>query len=262
MKRLMVLFLFLGYSFSAYGVEWETTLGGDTRWFDWREHESGKQVLMEYGQLLGVVGDITLKDGDMIGRLGTGLSGGLTQYNGHLQNPLGGLGAKYKSRAFEAIMETKAQIGWKISEQEIRAGYLRRDWHRYISGSSGVSSAEELYSWQLATIGASIILPLGSIKKLPLSFDAGFPLRSDQRVYSVHYGDFDLTPGDGKYFRISTLFSYNEWQFIPYFQYHDMTESNRVLRTTSSGASYYLYQPASLMRELGLTVRRSWKSKE
>lgn len=258
--RFLCGFVLMGLAASSPAVEWEAEIGGDLRWFDWREHTGSKQLLMEWGPVPGVTGSLLLQQGPLFTRLGAMLGVGVTQYDGHLQNPAGGLGAVYVAPAFEQILETEVQFGWREPAWSTHAGLLRRDWIRHIEGSDTVSSAKERYDWLLVTVGGEYRLFRTGPWQGSLALDLGRPVSSGETVYSDFYGDFRLEPGSGHFFRLALPLRKAGWTLQPYFQYQDMAASQPVQRWGRDGNLYWLHQPASVRRELGLVFRWTWQS--
>lgn len=234
----------------AQAEDWRVQVGPDLRWFDWRESLGGSQLLMERGPLPGLSLQVEVRQGSWFARADTVLGGGLARYDGHLQS-----GAAYEADAWEQFGDTHLRLGWRGARGELNAGLLQRDWLRYIEGSATVSSAEEFYSWRIATVGGAHELALG----WRLAVDVGIPVDSYQKVYSRHYDDFVLEPGDGVYFRLALPHRLGRDPRLtvePWYQEQHMADSDAVAVTLNGVAQgVRAYQPSSVRRELGVTLR-------
>lgn len=249
-----LLFAWVGLAFStpAAALDWQFSAGGDVRWFDWREYRNGRQLLMETGPLVAPLARLEVRAGGWFGRVDSLWGGGLARYDGHLQS-----GPGYEADAWEEIIETGWRLGWRTGGGEVSVGLLQRDWGRYIEGSATVSSAEERYRWRIATVGGAAMLP-GSAR-WRVALDVGLPVDSHQKVYSRSMDDFTLEPGDGIYWRLSLPYrpqADGPLTLEPWYQEQYMEDSN-VVRLTRNGVPQNLqaYQPESVRRELGLTLR-------
>lgn len=236
----------------AQAAEWRLQAGVDARWFDWREYLDGRQLLMERGPLAtaGLGGEVAAGGWYLRGDALWG--GGPARYDGHLQT-----GEPYEANAGEEILESQLRAGWRGARLELSAAVLQRDWRRYIEGSATVSSAEERYRWRIAVVGVALALP--SRRPARLALDIGAPFESYQKVYSSFYDDFSLQPGDGVYWRLSvpvTLAGDGRLQLEPWYQEQYMDASRPALLTRGGVSQNLLaFQPESVRRELGLTLR-------
>lgn len=236
----------------ALAEEWSVQVGPDARWFDWREYRQGSQLLRESGPVGGLALQVEVRSGAGFARLDALAGGGLAHYDGHLQS-----GANYQSDAWETLSDVHLRAGWRDAGNELSAGLLGRGWHRYIEGSATVSSAEELYLWRIATLGAA-----HDLARLPgwrVAVDVGMPVDSYQKVYSGYYDDFELEPGKGVYWRLALshrLAADRRFTLEPWYQEQHLGDSAAV-RLTQGGVDQGVraYQPASTRRELGLTLR-------
>ncbi|HEX6590625.1 MAG TPA: hypothetical protein VF050_01355, partial [Moraxellaceae bacterium] len=230
--------------------KWDAALGGDVRWFDWREEDNGEQLLRETGPLFAGEGLLRVENGAFYSSFGLNLGGGLARYDGRLQS-----GVPYEADAWEAISDAEWQLGLQEGSGNIHVGLMNRFWHRLIEGRGNVSSAEESYNWVLATVGGGLRLHQGREWSTGLSLDVGVPVSSRQKVYSAEYGDFSLEPGDGLFWRLALPMRSGNLMLRPYYQQQDMDESESVMRQARSNGQYYLlHQPASVRREFGLGV--------
>lgn len=230
--------------------QWDAALGADMRWFDWREHQNGEQLLRETGPLFAGEGLLRVEKGIFYSSVGLNLGGGLAHYDGQLQS-----GKPYEADAWEAISDAEWQLGLQEGGGNIHVGLMNRFWHRLIEGSGNVSSAEESYNWLLATVGGGFQLHKGREWTTGLSIDLGMPVSSRQKVYSAEYGDFNLEPGDGLFWRLALPMRSGNLMLRPYYQQQDMEASESVTqRARSNGQYYMLHQPASVRREFGLGV--------
>lgn len=228
--------------------------GMDLRWFDWREHQGSKQLLMEFGPAAGVTGQLTL-DWDKWFIQGSGtLGAGLTRYDGHLQTTGGGLGSPYSAWAYETFLDTAVHSGWKEENWNVYAGAMARVWDRFINGSATVSSAQERYFWLLALAGGEYVWWQDKGWQASLVLEAGLPVISREKIFSEFFGDFHLRPGEGRYARIAVPLRTESMEWQPYFQFQDTKTSNVVSRLGSDGNMYLIHQPASIRRELGLSI--------
>lgn len=231
------------------------TVGGDVRWFDWREHSEGRQLLAETGpQAMGVL-QLSARAGAWRASVESQWGGGMSHYDGHLQS-----GPNYEADAFETVTDTDWRLAWLGAGGEVSVGMLQRDWRRFIDGSSTVSSAEERYRWRLLTWG--VVAPLGSTAQWDwrLSARVGMPFERREKVYlGGGYDDVALEPGNGMYWRLAVpLQSRSESRLAlePYFQEQKLRRSDMVPMTQGGvPTGLWLYQPASVRRELGLTLR-------
>ncbi|MFN3586253.1 MAG: hypothetical protein ACK4UT_02005 [Moraxellaceae bacterium] len=230
-------------------------LGADLRWFDWREHLDGRQLLSEIGpQLLGQL-QLAWQQGPWQLRIDSGVGGGLAYYDGQLQN-----GTPYTSTAYEAVLDTEYALRWRDARGEIGIGLLQRDWLRYIEGDVGVSPAEERYRWRLWLVGGEWRVHLGQAFELRLAAQVGEPFSRSEKVYFRNGDDtLALEPGPGTYWRIglpllprggSTL------RIEPYYQQQSMARSAEALITRNGlPTGFVAFQPASIRRELGVALR-------
>lgn len=230
--------------------EWRVQAGPDLRWFDWRESLGGSQLLMERGPLPGLSLQVEVRQGDWFARADTVLGGGLARYDGHLQS-----GASYEADAWEQLGDSHLRLGWRGGSGEVSLGVLQRDWRRYIEGSASVSSAEERYRWRIATLGGVHEVWPG----WPLALDVGVPFDSYQKVYSRYYDDFVLEPGRGAYWRLALahrLAGHPRLTVEPWYQEQRMADSDAIeVRLNGVPQGIRAYQPASVRRELGITLR-------
>ena len=235
--------------------QWDAAVGGDVRWFDWREHQGDKQLLMEYGPMYSITGQLRLQNGEFYSSLDAGLGGGLAHYDGHLNSGTAALGAPYESDAWELLSDVEWQVGMQSERANAHIGLMNRFWHRLIEGSGNVSSAEEEYNWQLLVAGGGLRIHQGREWRVDVVVDVGLPLESKQTVYSDAFGDFKLEPGDGRFWRVALPLRRGNLLLRPYYQQQDMDESPSViLRSRYDGKLYGVFQPASIRRELGLGV--------
>jgi hypothetical protein len=251
--------LALALSAPASALEWNAGIGGDARWFDWREEAGGQQLLREIGPLFAPVVSFELQQGPFYAGVESAWGGGLARYDGRLQT-----GAGYEADAWEEIVDTEWRLGWRNALGGAHLGYMQRDWRRYIEGSGNVSSAEERYRWRLVTLGGEVVLQNAPQWRLALT--VGRPAESYQKVYTSFYDDFTLEPGDGVYWRISMPYRQPRalggvWVIEPYYQQQDMDASDpRLLRIGGVSQNLLAYQPASVRRELGITLRLQFGS--
>lgn len=235
---------------AARAEEWRIQVGPDLRWFDWRESLGGSQLLMERGPMAGASLQAEVRQGGWFARADTQLGGGLARYDGHLQS-----GAAYEADAWEQMADSRLRLGRRGGGGELSVGLLQRDWRRYIEGGAGVSSAEERYRWRIATVGGVHDVVPG----WALAVDVGVPFDSYQKVYSRYYDDFVLEPGDGVYWRLALahrLAGHPRLTVEPWYQEQHMADSNTV-EVSLGGIPQGIraYQPASVRRELGVTLR-------
>lgn len=230
-------------------------LGGDVRWFDWREHVSGSQLLDETGPLATGAVNLRVQQGPVFAGVDALWGGGIVRYNGHLQS-----GPAYHADADEEIIDAHWRLGLRVESTEVSIGFLQRDWNRFIQGSATVSSAQERYRWRLFTVGGEYRLPALMPWQPALAVEMGTPLQSHQKVYSQALGDFELEPGHGVYWRVALpLYGngvYRAWRIEPYYQQQTMGASGSVSRFDSVDMqNLIVFQPASVRRELGVGVR-------
>jgi hypothetical protein len=257
-SRVLTAGLLVAWSGAVQALDWRVDAGGDARWFDWREYVAGDEILNETGPLFSPLVEARVSHGSAFAGLRALWGGGIAHYDGQLQS-----GAPYQADAVEEIVDAEWQAGWQGERGRIYLGYLQRDWRRFINGSDFVSSAEERYRWKFFTVSSEAqLLPWSSDWSLAVSL--GHPLESYQKVYTAHYDDFALEPGDGMYWRLA--FPYRrrldsgELRLEFYYQEQDMERSDSVLvsrngvpqLTQCFGGPCAFYQPASLRRELGL----------
>lgn len=254
MARVAATGMLLGLAMPALALEWVPTAGGDVRWFDWREKIGGQRLLTESGPLFSPLLGIEARHGEFFAGVEALWGGGLARYDGRLQT-----GPAYSADAWEEIVETEWRIGWRGARGGVHAGYLQRDWRRYIEGSATVSSAEERYRWRLVTVGSEAAL--GNSPDWRIAFTVGIPVDSYQKVYTSVYDDFTLEPGDGLYWRVALPYrppqvAGGRLTIEPYYQQQDMDASDpALLRIGGVGQNLFAYQPASVRRELVLTLR-------
>lgn len=249
---------------AADAWQWDVGLGGDVRWFDWREYRDGEELLVESGPLALGRGDLHLQYSDFYTGLAFSWGGGKVQYDGQLHN-----GTPYQSDAWEQIMETELQVGWQQAWGNLHLGLMQRDWHRTIEGNAAqnVSSAEERYRWHIAMVGGEVLVYSSPAWKASLSVDAGVPIMSFQKVYGGVYDAFEVQPGDGVFWRVSLPFrragERASFSITPYLQYQDMDESSYApayidgVPVLDNGNQVYLYQPESERLEGGVSLRIS-----
>jgi hypothetical protein len=240
---------------AAFG--WSADVGGDLRWFDWREKQGGQQLLAESGPVGALLGDVALDYGPAYVSAGLLWGGGLVRYDGHLQDVQR---TPYAADAEEQIAESRLRLGWRTEGWDAHLGLLQRDWHRYIEGSATVSSAEERYRWRLLTAGGELQMHAFSGWQLGLALEGGVPVNSFQKVYARYYDAFALEPGDGRYWRIALPLRQRGQAagllIEPYYQEQDMARSNAVpLYRNGAAQGLYAYQPESVRRELGVSLR-------
>lgn len=247
--------LLLAAAVPAQAVEWQAAVGGDLRWFDWREYQGGGQLLMERGVVVAPTARLELYEGPWFARVDSLVGGGFARYDGHLQS-----GPAYEADAWEGIVDTHWRLGVRVERLELSAGLLQRDWNRYIDGSATVSSAEERYRWRIATLGGAVTLPRE--QPLRVSLDLGVPVKSYQKVYSSQYDDFTLEPGDGVWWRVGLswrLSANPALSLEPWYQEQYMDDSDPVrLKLGGVAQALQAYQPESVRRELGVTLRLSF----
>lgn len=229
--------------------------GGDFRWFDWREYGDGRQLLAETGpQALGLL-QLSAQSAAWRASVESGWGGGIAHYDGHLQS-----GPNYEADAVETVTDTDWRLAWLGARSEVSVGILQRDWRRFIEGSRTVSSAEERYRWRLLTWG--MVAPLRETENWEwrLSARIGMPFERSEKVYlGGGYDDVSLEPGNGLYWRLALpLQSRAESRLVlePYFQEQKLRRSDMVPMTQAGvPTGLWLYQPASVRRELGLALR-------
>lgn len=235
---------------AAEAWQWDAGVGADMRWFDWREHQSDRQLLMEYGPMYSLAGQLRVQKDVFYSSLDAGIGGGMAHYDGHLQT-----GEPYEADAWELLSDAEWQLGVQGESGNVHVGLMNRFWHRLIEGEGNVSSAEEEYDWLLFNVGGGLRIYQGQEWRVDVMADVGTPLSSKQTVYSDEFGDFQLEPGDGLFWRVALPLRRGNLLLRPYYQQQDMDESESVLqRARSNGQYYQLYQPASVRRELGLGV--------
>lgn len=239
----------------ANEFQWATSAGADVRWFDWREHIDGKQILMETGPLAAVAGQLQLQYGHVYSLVDVQWGGGLAHYNGHLQS-----GPKYETDAWEEIIDSEWRLGWQEPTGRVYMGLMQRDWRRFIAGDNNVSSAEERYRWKLLTLGGEYQMDLALPWDMAVAARVGMPLDSYQKVYANTNDGAVLEPGKGLYWRIALPMrargSNANFSIEPYYQQQSMAESNSVpLMQNGVFQGWFVYQPASVRRELGVGVR-------
>jgi hypothetical protein len=240
----------------AHAVEWAGSVGADLRWFDWREYQRNRQLLMETGPLATAVGKIEFRQGSegVFSSLEAAWGGGLAHYDGHLQS-----GPAYETDAWEEIIDAELRLGWRSERGSVHLGYMQRDWRRFLDGSPTVSSAEERYRWRLVTLGGEA--PLFSSPRWRVALNLGLPTESYQKVYAGNADDFVLEPGAGFFWRLSFPYRpeaerFRAMTFEPYYQQQNMQDSDSVLlRRNGVSLNQRAYQPASYRRELGVTWR-------
>lgn len=239
-------------AFPAAALEWEVGAGAEGRWFDWREYQGGERLLTESGPQVAGLLSAGVSRAPWFARVETAWGGGLARYDGQLQS-----GPAYEADAWEESYDAHWRLGWRAGGTELSAGLLQRDWRRYIEGGVGVSSAEERYRWRLATVAAAVDLPRAP--RWRVSVELGLPVDSYQKVYSRRVDDFSLEPGDGVYWRLAFPFRLDAQGAMviePWYQMQSMGDSNAVaLRLNGIPDGSYAYQPRSVRRELGLTLR-------
>lgn len=246
----------------AAALEWSAAVGADARWFDWREHQDDKQLLMETGPLAAPLVELKVNRGQAFASVNALWGGGLTRYDGHLQpEPPATLGAGHETEAWEEIIEAEWRLGWEEEKGRVHFGLLQRDWRRFIESSGNVSSAEERYRWKLVTFGGEAALFDSPDWRVALNI--GFPVDSYQKVYIGGLDDFSVEPGHGLFWRLSFPFqpANRNLRIEPYYQQQDMDESdlaratlNGVPQVDDNGAPLLFYQPESIRRELGISL--------
>lgn len=233
---------------------WTAAVGGEVRWFDWREHQDDKQLLMEAGPLATLAGQLQLQYGPVVTRLDVQGGGGLARYDGHLQS-----GPAYQADAWENIMDGEWRVGWQAARASVHAGFMQRDWRRYIEGNVGVSSAEERYRWRLLTLGGEYQMDFPLQWQMAVAVNVGGPIGRYQKIYATYYDSFSLRPGSGAYWRIALPLQgrgdHANFSIEPYYQQQTVQRSNSVALTHDGvPQSLLAYQPASIRREVGVTV--------
>lgn len=229
-------------------------VGGDVRWFDWREYRDGEQLLSETGPQLFGVARLGVAYGPWQARVESQLGGGAAQYDGQLQS-----GEPYAADATEQVVDTDWRLAWAGEKVEVSVGVLQRDWRRFIEGSSSVSSAEERYRWRLLVWGVEGQVADTQGWTCSLSARMGTPFDSKEKVYlGGGYDDVTLEPGNGLYWRLAVPLksrSLPRLSLEPYFQQQTLKQSD-VVPLTQSGVptGIGLFQPESVRRELGLTL--------
>ena len=250
-KRAGLVLLLLPTPLMAAGLKWEVGVGGDAYWFDWREYDGDEQLLVESGPMMLGRGDLRLQAGDFYSRFSLALGGGKAHYDGQLQD-----GTPYQSDAWEGIVETELQLGWQQSWGSLYAGLMQRDWDRQIEGSSTVSSVHEIYRWRLIVTGGEVNLVQTPSWNMALALDYGRAFDSWQKVHSDFFGDFNLEPGEGHFWRVSVPVRHGAWEFTPFVQGQTMEVSQGVQRYPLSGGPLYtIVQPESERIEGGLRMR-------
>lgn len=244
--------LLLVLALPAAALEWEVGVGAEGRWFDWREYQGGERLLVEAGPQAAGLLSADVSRGPWFARLETAWGGGLAHYDGQLQT-----GPAYEADAWEETYDAHWRLGWRSGGIDLSGGWLQRDWRRYIEGSTNVSSAEERYRWRLVTATATADLP-----RLPgwrVAIEFGVPVESYQKVYSRRVDDFSLEPGDGSYWRLAFPFRPDPQSSMvvePWYQEQTMDDSRGVALTVNGVPDGNVaYQPQSIRREFGLTLR-------
>jgi len=231
------------------------TVGGDARWFDWREYSEGKQLLSEVGpQVLGVA-QLAVTSGPWQAHVESQWGGGMARYDGRLHS-----GELYEADATESVLDTDWRVAWCNEKGEVSLGMLQRDWRRFIEGSATVSSAEERYRWRLLVWGLAAQIAQTPAWDWRFAARVGMPFERKEKVYlGGGYDDATLEPGNGLYWRLALpLQSRSESRLAlePYYQEQRMRRSELVPLTQSGmPTGLGLYQPASVRRELGVTLR-------
>jgi hypothetical protein len=123
----------------------------------------------------------------------------------------------------------------------------------------GVSSAEERYRWRLLTLGGEYQMDFLQRWQMALAVNIGKPVDSYQKVYGAFYDGFSLEPGSGIYWRLALPLQergdHAGFSVEPYYQQQGMQQSRSVVLTRNGvPQSTLAYQPASIRRELGVTV--------
>lgn len=243
--------LFLPLSAMAEEAAWSVGVGSEVYWFDWREYQGGEQLLVESGPLSKANIDLRIQQAQFYTSLAFSVGGGKTHYDGQLQN-----GTPYESDAWEKVTEAELQLGWQQDWGNLHVGLLQREWDRKIDGSSTVSSAHELYLWNLMTVGGEFVLKKASAWSAGIALDVGKPRSSYQRVYSSSFGNFSLEPGDGYYWRLMLNWKSGPWELAPFVQQQSMDKSEAVqLFPLAGGLLYTIVQPESERIEGGLRLR-------
>lgn len=230
-------------------------VGGDVRWFDWRERHEGKQLLSEVGpQLLGVA-QLAVTYGAWQARVESQWGGGLARYDGHLQS-----GEPYEADAKESVLDTDWRLAWRHDKGEVSLGMLQRDWRRFIEGSATVSSAEERYRWRLLVWGLAAQIAQTPAWDWRFAVRIGTPFERKEKVYlGSGFDDVTLEPGKGLYWRLALPMqsrSESRLALEPYYQEQRLRRSE-IVPLTEGGmpTGLGLFQPASVRRELGVTLR-------
>ncbi len=234
----------------AEAVEWRLGAGGELYWFDWREYQGGERLLVESGPLAKANIDLRLQTAALYTSLAFSLGGGKAHYDGQLQD-----GTPYASDAWESVAEAELQLGWQQPWGNVHLGLLHRGWDRKIDGDTMVSSAHELYRWRLFTLGTELLLIKTPVWTGSLQLDAGLPVDSYQKVYSAQFGNFELEPGDGYFWRLALAMRNGAWEFSPFVQQQTMDVSDPLqLPSRYDGQLYRIVQPASARVEAGLRM--------
>lgn len=231
-------------------VQWDVGVGGDALWFDWREYRAGEELLAESGPLALGRADVRMQAADFYTSLGLAVGGGAAQYDGQLQD-----GTPYQSDAWEKVVETELQLGVQQHWGNVHVALLQRDWDRQIDGSATVSSVHEVYRWRLLILGGELQLARSAEWTTSFAVEAGVPVDSQQKVYSGFFGDFNLEPGDGYFWRLALPMRTGAWEFSPFLQSQSMDVSNKVRLTGADGLIYTVVQPESTRLEAGLRLR-------
>ncbi|MDP2227845.1 MAG: hypothetical protein Q8J78_10275 [Moraxellaceae bacterium] len=242
-------------AFASNGAAVSVKIGGDARWFDWREFRDGEQLLSEMGpQVLPAVRtEVALAD--FFAALDVQYGGGIAYYDGQLQN-----GTPYTSIAWEAVLDANWILGWREVRGEVTVGMLQRDWRRFIEGDAQVSSAEERYRWRIAVIGGEWRVWQSRDWEWRVSAQFGRPFERKEKVYFATGEDtVTLEPGQGNYVRIGLpLFPLQNptLRIEPYYQQQDLARSE-IVPMTQNGVflGYGVFQPESVRREVGLALR-------
>lgn len=230
-------------------------VGGDARWFDWREYSEGKQLLSEAGPQALAVAQLAVASGPWQARVESQWGGGLAHYDGHLQS-----GEPYEAGAEESVLDTDWRLAWRNEKGEVSLGMLQRDWRRFIDGSAAVSSAEERYRWRLLVWGLAAQVAETPAWDWRVAVRVGMPFERKEKVYlGGGYDDATLEPGNGLYWRLALpLQSRSESRLAlePYYQEQRLRRSG-IVPLTQNGVptGLGLFQPASVRRELGVTLR-------
>ncbi len=230
----------LGLIFSQLGqAQPELAIGIDSRWFDWREYYNGQQLLKESGPQALLALRIKSTQQPWLWQAEARVGGGIAQYDGALQD-----NTPYQAPAYEQVIEVDIRGGYQWPQANVYVGAQRRDWWRYINGSDSVASAQEKYSWYMATVGSEISIPPIFKQAAKVHVQIEKSLQTKQSANSPR-GTIHLEPGASYVYQLGLLLNNKENALTiePYYQYQLIPKSDSV-------DGYF--QPKSLRQELGV----------